>query len=154
MLAADKHVAILNDLIRINNDRIAGYRIALEKLSKNEKVIYELFEKLRDESIAFREGLINKVAVLGGEVATDTTFSGKVYRTWMDLKATIGGTDTTAILGSCVFGESAWQKAYEAILSMDSGLPEDSLQLIQGQYEDGCRSAALLEACQQMLSPP
>jgi len=154
MLAADKHVAILNDLIRINNDRIAGYRIALEKLSTNEKVIYELFEKLRDESIAFREGLINKVAVLGGEVATDTTFSGKVYRTWMDLKATIGGTDTTAILGSCFFGESAWQKAYEAILSMDSGLPEDSLQLIRGQYEDGCLSAALLEACQQMLTPP
>lgn len=152
MLAVDKHVAIFNDLIRINNDRIAGYETALAHLPAGEKVLQELLEKLRAESRLFREALIFQVATLGGKVAADSTFSGKVFRTWMDFKNAVAGNDTQAILQSCITGEGAWQKAYEVVLNREAGLPDDSRQLITQQYNAGRSSAALLAEYRRMLA--
>ncbi len=152
MLAADKHAAILNDLIRINNDRIAGYDTALSKLPASETVVRQLFESLREESQRFRAALINRVAILGAEVAADSTFSGKLFRTWMDIKAGWAGVDMGALVESCALGEDAWQKAYETVLTPGSGLPAESLELIKVQYNAGRQSSRLLKECERVLS--
>lgn len=141
MLAADKHADILNELVRINNDRIAGYETALKELPEEEVTLRTLFRNNITESVSFRESLIAAVARLGEKVAGDSTISGKLYRTWMDLKTTFTGTDRKAILESCAFGEDAWQKAYENVLGTESGLPEESQQLITRQYNT-CRQSA------------
>ncbi len=153
MLATDQHAAILNDLIRINNDRIAGYETALASLSAGEKVIAELFEKLRTQSVKFREELIFRVAGLGGEVAGDSTFSGKIFRSWMELKTSVLGTNQKTIVESCLWGEDAWQKAYEAVLHTESHLPDESRRLIDTQLNAGRTAATLLLHCQKVLSP-
>ena len=129
---------ILNDLVLINNDRIAGYEKALEELkSKSETEnldLHVLFQRLIDESRDFRNDLGREVQVLGGDMAEGTMASGKVYRAWMDVKALFTGKDRHAILSSCEGGEDAAQKAYENALEQE-GLPEFLRELINEQKE-------------------
>ena len=88
---------------------------------------------MANESRKYAAELTNEVRRLGGEVATGTTNSGKIYRVWMDVKATFSGKSRQAILESCEFGEDAAQKAYKDALASDAEISADTRQLITGQ---------------------
>jgi uncharacterized protein (TIGR02284 family) len=77
--------------------------------------------------------LESEVRKSGGDIASDTTVSGKIYRVWMDFKSAISGKARKSILASCEYGEDAAQKAYEEALKADSELPSDVRQLIVNQ---------------------
>jgi len=70
---------------------------------------------------------------LGGEPATGTTTSGKIYRAWMNVKDMFTGKDRHALLASCEYGEDAAQRAYEDALATDAPLSTDVRQLITSQ---------------------
>jgi len=129
-------VSVLNDLIRINNDRIVGYERA-SKESKNVDVdLIATFNKMADQSRQYKAELVQQVSRLGGDAASDTTVSGKVYRVWMDLKAAITGKDRESILGSCEYGEDVAQRAYEAALESDAYMSTDIRQMISSQKSE------------------
>jgi uncharacterized protein (TIGR02284 family) len=129
-------VSVLNDLIRINNDRIVGYERA-SKESKNIDVdLIATFNKMADQSRKYKAELVQQVSRLGGDAASDTTVSGKVYRVWMDLKAAITGKDRESILGSCEYGEDVAQRAYEAALESDAYMSTEIRQMISSQKSD------------------
>lgn len=115
----EKVTGILNDLIRINHDRIAGYEKALEELQPENADLRPLFTRYISESRQYASELNNEVTRLGGEPAEGTTNSGKIYRVWMDLKAVVTGKDRKAVLENCEFGEDAAQKAYDLALNSD-----------------------------------
>jgi len=133
-------IETLNDLILINNDRIAGYEKAMEELKEKHAAHNEdldlivLFEKMIDESRELRNALGREVQVLGGEMAEGTMTSGKIYRVWMDLKAVFSGKDRHSILENCEAGEDAAQKAYKEALE-DEDLPKFLHEMISGQKE-------------------
>ena len=133
MAVNDNTVEVLNDLIEINNDRIAGYTRALREAEDNDADLKEIFSRMADESRQYLTELTQEVVKLGGEPDKGTTASGKIYRAWMDVKATFTGNDRKAILASCEFGEDAAQKAYEAALSSDAELSPELRQLITNQ---------------------
>jgi len=126
-------VEVLNDLIQINNDRIEGYTRAAKEAESEDLDLIAIFNRMADESKQYLVELTQEVVKLGGEPATGTTASGKIYRAWMDVKATFTGNDRKAILASCEFGEDAAQKAYDAALSADAELPTELRQLIANQ---------------------
>ena len=129
-------VSVLNDLIRINNDRIVGYERA-SKESKNIDVdLIATFNKMADQSRKYKAELVQQVRRLGGDAASDTTVSGKVYRVWMDLKAAITGKDRESILGSCEYGEDVAQRAYEAALESDAYMSTEVRQMISSQKSE------------------
>ncbi|HKG69599.1 MAG TPA: PA2169 family four-helix-bundle protein [Segetibacter sp.] len=129
-------VSVLNDLIRINNDRIVGYERA-SKESKNIDVdLIATFNKMADQSRTYKAELVRQVSRLGGDAASDTTVSGKVYRVWMDLKAAITGKDRESILGSCEYGEDVAQRAYEAALESDAYMSTEIRQMISSQKSE------------------
>ena len=129
-------VSVLNDLIRINNDRIVGYERA-SKESKNIDVdLIATFNKMADQSRKYKAELVQQVSRLGGDAASDTTVSGKVYRVWMDLKTAITGKDRESILGSCEYGEDVAQRAYEAALESDAYMSTEIRQMISSQKSD------------------
>lgn len=129
-------VGVLNDLIRINNDRIVGYERA-SKESKNIDVdLIATFNKMADQSRKYKAELVQQVSRLGGDAASDTTVSGKVYRVWMDLKAAITGKDRDSILGSCEYGEDVAQRAYEAALESDAYMSTEVRQMISSQKSE------------------
>jgi len=120
----EKMIGVLNDLIRINNDRVDGYEKAAKEAKSVDADLQALFHRFAQESKQFAAELKLLVKECGGDPAEDTTTSGKIYRVWMDLKAAITGKDRKAILASCEFGEDAAQKAYDKALESDDLIPQ------------------------------
>lgn len=124
---------VLNDLIRINHDRIEGYEKAIEETKDKDVDLQAVFHRMADESKQYASELKSEVQRNGGEIASDTTVSGKIYRTWMDIKAVFTGKGRKSVLESCEFGEDAAQRAYDEALRSDAPLPADVRQLIVSQ---------------------
>ena len=87
----DNTVEVLNDLIEINNDRIAGYHRAIKETEGEDMDLKAIFNRMADESRQYIAELTQEVVKLGGQPETGTTNSGKIYRAWMDVKATFKG---------------------------------------------------------------
>lgn len=124
---------VLNDLIRINNDRTTGYAKAADNAREIDVDLRAIFDKMGDESREYARELADEVIELGGEPASGTTASGKIYRAWMDVKATFTGKDRTSLLAACEFGEDAAQRAYQSALASDAEMPAEIRQLIATQ---------------------
>ncbi len=129
----EKVVGLLNDLIRINNDRVVGYEKAIDELKDEDADLKTLFHRYTQESKQYAGELTHEVTRLGGNPSDGTTNSGKVYRVWMDLKAAIAGKDRQTILDNCEFGEDAAQKAYDTALNSDVDLEATLRELIVRQ---------------------
>lgn len=126
-------IEILNDLILINNDRIAGYEKAEAEAGDLENDLRAIFRNLAEESRANVLDLKSHVTRLGGEPATGTMLSGKLYRVWMDIRATFTSDNRRAVLENAEMGEDAAKKAYEEALKSDD-LPADIRQLLLSQF--------------------
>ncbi|MBK7884906.1 MAG: PA2169 family four-helix-bundle protein [Chitinophagaceae bacterium] len=133
MTTNENLVEVLNDLIQINNDRVVGYEKAVDETKSLDVDLQTVFTKMADESRKYVAELTQKVTSLGGEPANDTTNKGKIYRVWMDVKATFTGSDRKTILDSCEFGEDAAQKAYKEALASEAEIDADTRQLITAQ---------------------
>ncbi|HZH00678.1 MAG TPA: PA2169 family four-helix-bundle protein [Flavisolibacter sp.] len=125
-----KVIGVLNDLIRINHDRIVGYEKAIDELKDSDADLRTLFHRYTQESKEYANELTHEVTRLDGDPADGTTNSGKVYRVWMDLKAAVSGKDRKTILDNCEFGEDAAQKAYDMALNSDVDLEPTLRELI------------------------
>lgn len=126
---------ILNDLIQINNDRITGYERAVEELKDEDRDLKSLFLQMIRQSSQHKATLIQEVQVLGVPAETGTTTSGKIYRTWMDVKAIFTGHNRETVLNNCEFGEDAAQKAYKMALETE-GLSGNLRSIISEQKSD------------------
>ncbi len=129
-----KIVETLNDLVAINNDRIIGYEKAMKELSDEDADLKPLFLAMIDESREIKIDLGREVEVYKGEMDTDTTTRGKIYRAWMDVKAAFTGHSRHAVLESCEFGEDAAQRAYQQALD-EAELPGYLLDMIYDQQQ-------------------
>lgn len=129
----EKVIGILNDLIRINHDRIEGYEKAMDELKDEDADLKALFQRYTNESRQYANELTSEVSRFGGDPADGTTNSGKVYRVWMDLKAAITGKNRKTILDNCEFGEDAAQKAYDMALNTDEDLNPSIREIIVRQ---------------------
>ena len=125
-----RNTEVLNDLIRINHDRVEGYEKAAAQTKEDD--LRSLFTNMSTQSRQFAGELEGIVRTEGGDPAEGTTNSGKIYRTWMDVKATFGGDDRKGILASCEFGEDAAQTAYRSALKEDD-VDGPVKQLIENQ---------------------
>ena len=126
-----KIVDVLNTLVQINNDRIDGYEHA--KNETDESDLKVLFNGMAVRSRMLNRQLANEVLKYGGKPTESTTTLGKVFRAWMDFKATLTGKDRKAILVSCEFGEDAAQDTYADAIKNGSELPSDIVKLIADQ---------------------
>ncbi len=136
MNATIKLIEVLNDLIKINNDRIVGYEKAIEELKDASEDLLAIFRMHIDSSRHNLAQLKNCIQALGGEIDTGTTNMGKLYRAWMDIKANFTSNNRLTVLESCEFGEDAAQKAYADALSHDADMDADTRQIITKQKEE------------------
>ena len=133
MTTNENLVEVLNDLVQINNDRVEGYEKAAEETKDIDVDLKALFIKMAEESIKYKTELVNEITKFGGDPVTGTTGLGKIYRVWMDVKATFTGHDRQSVLEACEFGEDAAQKAYRDVLASDAEINAESRQLITSQ---------------------
>lgn len=130
-----KQIETLNDLVLINNDRVEGYKKAIEELKDEDADLRVLFQERIDQSRSFHSELVAVIARTGEEIEEGTKLSGKIYRAWMDVKAFFSGADRKAILDNCEDGEDAALSAYEAALECESLTPEQRTIVIRQQAE-------------------
>jgi uncharacterized protein (TIGR02284 family) len=128
-----KIIEVLNDLIKINADRITGYEKAAGKVENSEVMLKSLFYQISDESQEIKERLIDKVVALGGIPADESTAAGKVYHTWIEGRPEISNHNATSILENCEFGEDAAQRAYQDAVEESKTFPEDVSHMIRNQ---------------------
>lgn len=126
-------IETLNDLVKINYDRVKGYEKASEELKSTDVDLHAMFLSMASDSKQYITSLNQRIVSLGGEADNDSSISGDIHRTWMDIKNAFTGHDRTAILESCEFGEDAIQKAYKEALETDSGLDAETRLLISNQ---------------------
>jgi uncharacterized protein (TIGR02284 family) len=125
--------SLLNDLVRINHDRTEGYRKAVEELKPTDIDLKTMFNNMANHSTQFSSELKEEVAKFGGEPASDSTQSGKIYRVWMDIRSSVSDHDRKSILDLCEFGEDAALKAYNAAIESDVEIPAEVRQMIEAQ---------------------
>ena len=124
---------LLNDLIRINSDRTAGYQKAIRELKATEIDLKTIFTNLANASSQNANALAAELESLGGEGASDTTPSGKLYRVWMDIRSGISAHDRRSIVALCEFGEDSTLKAYNLALEANPEMPAEIRKLIVEQ---------------------
>jgi uncharacterized protein (TIGR02284 family) len=129
----ERAIEVLNDLIRINNDRIEGYEKAINKTNETDVDLKAIFNSMAQESRKYANELTSQVRRLGGDPASGTTASGKIYRVWMDVKSGVSSSERKSVLEECEYGEDAAQKAYEKALAPDNDLPADVRSLVQDE---------------------
>ena len=126
-----KSIDALNNLLEINNDRIEGYKHALKETEESD--LKTLFSEFANTSYKCQLELSAEVEKLGGKPVEGTRNTGKLYRTWMDLKAALTNKDRKAILNSCEFGEDVAVKNYETTLKGDA-LETPVYNIVNSQY--------------------
>ncbi|NVO30882.1 ferritin-like domain-containing protein [Hymenobacter lapidiphilus] len=129
---SDSETDSLQELLLFVNDRIAGYKRAVDESKDAELTGY--YKQLVSQSQQFANQLNQHLRQLGGGRETGTTLKGKLYRRWMDAKATVTGFDEKAILASNVYGEEWALKAYKDALDSQS-LTGQLRQEVERQYE-------------------
>ena len=135
METTEKSIDVLNDLIEINHDRIAGFEKASNDLGDGEFELKSLFDRFASESRTYSSELSEAVSQYGGEVETGTSGTGAIHRAWIDVKATFTGHDRKSILAECERGEDAIKKAYQSALDPENELTFDIADLVRRQQQ-------------------
>lgn len=110
----EHQISALNDLVKINNDRVSGYEKASEGLNDDE--LKQLFAGYIEDSKKYNDELRDHIHVLGGDPSTGTTLAGKFYHAWIDVRAKFSVKDTHSILSDCEYGEDIANAAYRNAL--------------------------------------
>lgn len=133
-LINEKSIHALQQLILINNDRTEGYKKALEYTKDAD--LTTLFTKYEGESQNYAKELRALIPEIKDKPdSTETMFSGKLFRTWMDVKNIFTSSDRKSVLSSCETGEDAAKKAYETVLAERDDLNSQVISIVQKQYD-------------------
>jgi uncharacterized protein (TIGR02284 family) len=109
------YVQLLNELLRINNDRIEGYKKVLRQLHDSD--MRGVLVSLSDESKIFEVDLALEILKHGGTpLVGSTTMAGRVYRFWIDVKEVITGKDPMSVLRACEYAENGVRALCQKVL--------------------------------------
>lgn len=126
-----KQAETLNELLYFVNDRIEGYKKAVEE--SHDPQLRGYYQQLVGQSQRFSKTLNDYLRQQGGERQTSTTLKGKMYRRFMAATAAVTGHDEAAILASNVHGEQWAIKAYKEALG-EHTLAGSLRQEVERQY--------------------
>ena len=127
-------VKTVNDLIVINNDRYEGYKKAADETDDAD--LKQMFSNFSTQSKGFAEELRKFVDNEEDVKKDETTGSGKLFRTWMDIKSAITAKNRKAILSSCEFGEDTALKTYKEALEDTGDLAPEAVDVIRRQQSE------------------
>ena len=134
METTEKSTEVINELIELNNDRVAGFEKVLADIKDENADLKILFQEYSEQSRRNSQELTAIVSRYG-EAETGTSVSGNLHRAWIDVKSLFGGDDRKSILAEAERGEDAIKKAYQTAIS-EAGLSADALSVISAQASD------------------
>jgi len=135
MEISEKAIDVINDLIKINNDRAAGFEKAGKDLDGSDVELNSLFNQFAGESRQYATELTGIARQYNGEVAQGTSTSGDLHRAWIGIKSTFTGSDRLAILDECERGEDAAKSAYSDALDSENEMDFELAEVLQSQQK-------------------
>ena len=130
----DKTISVLNDLLNITNDRIAGFAKVADKVWKTHGDLRPAYDKMVGEASEMRQELISAITGKGGNPDDETSVSGAFHRAWIDIKNTFSSDKAESTLENVVFGEKAAIDAFQDALDSGDLCPE-STALVSKQLQ-------------------
>lgn len=122
----DKTISVLNDLLNITNDRIAGFAKVEDKVWETRSNLKLAYDDMVSRSTDMKNDLINLISQKGGEADNSTSVSGAFHRAWIDVKNTFASDKEESTLENVVFGEKAAIVAYQDALDSGDLCPEST----------------------------
>jgi uncharacterized protein (TIGR02284 family) len=109
-----KTLQVLNDLIRINIDRIAGLEKAAHIERTPELPLREAFYRMAIDARSYVNDLHAWVIRSGGVPVTQATITGKIYLRWLESQDGFDAADSLSAFGiSGAAAEEAYRHALE-----------------------------------------
>ncbi len=136
-----KILEVLNDLIRINKDREAGYRKVGRELTPAEHNLRSAFERKAQESrnnISQLEHMADEIQNQLDDVEpveenlNRESLTGRIYNIWTEVKDFFTGKDSNSLLKSCADGEAKAKTCYEKALDA-AEYPEEIVRVLNQQ---------------------
>lgn len=134
MESIEKIMDVINKLIKLNNDRVAGFEQAGTDLEDNDNRLIPIFRQLANESRQYSAELTG-LALQYGNPDNGTTTSGDLHRAWIDIKTSFTCNNLQAVLDECERGEDAIKAAYREALDAGDELNPEVIQLLQRQQQ-------------------
>jgi uncharacterized protein (TIGR02284 family) len=145
-----KTIEVLNDVLKINADRVVGYTLALRESKDADLKI--MFRNVAEESKNNIRELSRLILQLGGDPEFgENTMAGKIYHVWMELKTTFTGENRLALLDSCAFGEEAAAKAFHRALD-EENISGEAIDLLYRQSKLQQASYTVIQAYRKIGS--
>jgi len=136
----EKTISVLNDLLNITNDRIAGFAKVADKVWENYSDLRPAYDNMVAESWDMKQDLVDFITSKGGNPDDTTSVSGAFHRAWIDVKNTFASDKDESTLENVVFGEKAAIDAYQDALDSGNLCPESTavvsnqLQQLKASY--------------------
>jgi len=129
----EKSGEIINTLIKVNMDRVAGFEHAEKELKENDVDLKKIFKEYKEESRNYIKELRTEANKIDAKNAVIFHKNNAIQRTWRDVKAIFDKNDRQSILKECERCEYAVKKAYRDIFASASSLSVDLMQLLSTQ---------------------
>jgi len=126
-----KTLHVLNDLIRINIDRVAGFEKAAHGERTTGSQLRDAFYRMAIEGRSYINDLHARVIRLGGAPVTQATITGKIYLQWLGGHNKLDGADAGSLLAACITAGEATEEAYHHAL--EEPLPQELHELVENQ---------------------
>ena len=126
-----KTLHVLNDLIRINIDRIDGFEKAAHEERTPDPRLRDAFYRMAIEGRSNVNDLHARVIQIGGAPVTQATVTGKLYLYWLEAHPNFEGPDLSSQLAACIAAGRATEEVYHHAL--DEPLPPEFRDLIESQ---------------------
>ncbi len=117
MLAPEDTVEMLNDLVQTCREGEQGYQTAADDIHNSElETMFRGYAKQRGN---FVRELQAEVERLGGKPSESGSLEAALHRGWMNVKSSLSGGDTAAIIAACETGEDSALAAYDRAARTD-----------------------------------
>ncbi len=127
-----ENTAVLNELIEINNDRVAGFEKAIADMEEGNMDLKAVFQQYSEQSRQFAQELTQLVIAQGAEAENGGSVTSTLHRAWIDIKTLFTGAGRLTVLNEAERGEDAIKAAYKAALD-HAELQGDALSLVMKQ---------------------
>ena len=121
----------LSELIQTSKDGEAGFRTCAEGVK--DPPLQSMFNLAAARCAEGATELKAKIRALGGDPEKRGSTGGALHRVWINIKSTITGMDSHAVLAECERAEDAAKRAYEAALKKD--VSPDVRTMVERQYQ-------------------
>lgn len=118
----------LVSLLEVSNDRVQGYARAANEVTHED--LKKIFQEFAATAKKHNSQLRNAIHNLKGETTEATRNSGKVFRSWMDIKAAITGRNRSHIISAALFEIDSSKEQYDKLAEKHKTIPDDVVTML------------------------